>query len=407
MNAFLKKYNCKPSTASKDAVLSSCNFECFYYSSPFYLKNPLSLYEFFISELSTLNNIKVVGLNCIDDFKKHDKKRSFLLLRHDIDHDLITAIEMSKIEKKFGVSSCYFLHHLAPYYGFFDSDLAFNRHEQMVDCYLDLERNGAEVGLHIDPFSVYKHGIDGTEAVVTEVMWLRKIGLNISSTSAHGSAPYYGAENFEIFKEWCLYPRSILYNDLEIPLGQLFAEELGLKQEANFAVPYRDVNWFKVRQYLEEAKNDDLEKHLAYYLKDNPYCSWGFDYSLWLYGRDKWVIASTLGGKNDIFKSNVSTYDIIEFLKTCHNKSIVLHIHPVYLGYRLYPELGPLKNCINNLEDLDKVIMTWKKKTAILEKECFQLQEKIKLLENESISLKEVLENSRMHLKYHTRKLVK
>jgi hypothetical protein len=199
---------------------------------------------------------------------------------------------MREIEREFGLSGYYSLHHASPYYyGVFDENLVFNRQESLADVYLELQSNGAEVGLHIDPFTVYRLGIDGSQAIICELAWLRSIGLDVSSASAHGSAPYYGAEAFEIFKEWRLYERAFVSSEgansmslglfplsedacakfhnsdalpqtVNFPLGVLSAKELGLELEVNFASPAHDANKAKIKEYLQRAKTEDLKTYL-------------------------------------------------------------------------------------------------------------------------------------------------
>jgi hypothetical protein len=416
-----KKYKYKSSPVSKEELLINCNRDCFHFSSPRQSKNLLNLYEYFLSEISSINHLEVIVSKDRPFDSVSGKKNPEIIIRHDIDHDLITAIEMSRMEKRYNLSGTYFLHHTSPcYYGFFDENSVFNRYESAADYYLELQNNGAKVGLHVDPISIYKRGVDGAEAVISELNWLRNIGLRVSSVSAHGSAPYYGAENFEIFEEWCLYKRKSIYCDgVEIPLGVLSAKSLNLEYEANFASPSIDVDWEKIDLYLEEAKTDDLKKHLFYYLHDNPYCRWGQDYTIWLHGRNTWVIAST--NPQGIFHFDASTLDVIKFLKSLmHGEKVVLHIHPVYLGYGIHPDLGPLildypvkahylksENYLKDLEKLDRIVSTWKKEKDILEKEYAQWRNKVQSLEKECALWKQRAGSPTEFIKYNVKKTLK
>ena len=51
-----------------------------------------------------------------------------------------------------------------------------------------------EIGLHIDPLGVLcEHGVDGVEAMRTELAWIRSHGASVSGVVAHNSAAAYGS----------------------------------------------------------------------------------------------------------------------------------------------------------------------------------------------------------------------
>lgn len=401
MKVAFKEYKCKALPVSQKSALADSNCRCFSYTSPLKLTNMLDVYEYFIAKVSSMPHLHFTSAGeLMKDQPANAKNRVRVLLRHDIDHDLVAALKMTEIEKTFGLSGYYSLHHVSPYYyGVFDENLVFNRYESLADVYLELQSSGAEVGLHIDPFTIYRLGVDGSEAIVCELAWLRSIGLEISSVSAHGSAPYYGAEAFEIFKEWRLYKSDFVSSDgansmslglfplskdacakfsnsnalpqtVNLPLGILSAEELELKLEANFASPVHDVNPEKTKEYFQKAKTDDIETHLYYYLHNNAYSRWGQDYTVWLYGRDRWAIVST--DPKGHCKSDASTLEVIAFLdELSGGEKVVLHIHPIYFGFRTYPGLKPFKiSCSRDEYDIDgsTFIQDINRMTKILEK---------------------------------------
>lgn len=437
------EYKVRSLSINKEKALVNCNRLCFRYSSINKMANIFVSYEFFLSKLSSMSHIEVVNLKNLFSDSNFSKDKAKVVFRHDIDHDLTTAVEMSKVEKKFNLLGTYFIHHSSPfYYGFFDKDLIFNRYQSLADCYLEIQSNGAEVGVHIDPFQIYRLGIDGAEALVCEIKWLRGIGLKISTVSTHGSAPHYGAENFEIFKEWQLYERDTvsslgagamplglfafseeahrqfsgsdsLPKKVDLPLGVLSAEELGLKLEANFASPVDNVDWDRVELYFKKAKTDDIKTHLSYYLHKNSYCRWGQDYTIWLYGWNTWVIAAT--DSQGIFIPDASTLDVIKFLGSLSGgEKAVLHIHPVYLGYRFHPDSGPatvshltdkvgieLESYITNPEYFIKIIDAYHKE------DYKQLNERVNRLDKECACWKERAESLRKFVLHNIKRMIK
>ena len=99
------------------------------------------------------------------------------------------------------VQASYYIHHASVYYyGEFDAEGVFHRNEGAASLYRRIQQSGGEIGLHADPLAVFRRGVDGFEALRTELAWLRDQGLNIRGSTAHGSAPTYGAENFEVFR---------------------------------------------------------------------------------------------------------------------------------------------------------------------------------------------------------------
>lgn len=76
------------------------------------------------------------------------------LIHHDIDGDIVGAIQQERIEAELGVETTWFVFHTAPYYGTFNPDLGFVRNSSMAPLYRQLQEYGQEVGLHTDPFLI-------------------------------------------------------------------------------------------------------------------------------------------------------------------------------------------------------------------------------------------------------------
>ena len=121
-------------------------------------------------------------------------------IRHDVDTDIDAGLVQAEIEHAYGVVANWVILHTAWYYGTME-DGVFHRNEAMADVYRRFQDLGHEVSLHTDPLLLYQdYGVDGAEAVVTELAWLRSLGLDVRGTTAHNHRPRYGAVNYEVFK---------------------------------------------------------------------------------------------------------------------------------------------------------------------------------------------------------------
>jgi len=176
--------------------------------------------------------------------EKPDSTEICGLIRHDVDGDLMAALDMAKIENELGIKSTYFLLHTAPYYGIMQNGVL-HRNEEALAIYLEIQALGHEVAVHTDALELYQnHKVDGAEGLITELQWLRDNGLDICGTLAHNSFNVYGANNYTIFEGRPLtdyyYPgpaKAVTHNGRWAPLQQLNESELGLEYEGN------DVFW--------------------------------------------------------------------------------------------------------------------------------------------------------------------
>ncbi len=169
-------------------------------------------------------------------------------IRHDIDADIVAAVKLAEIERNHNVPATWCVLHTAPYYGCFTPG-RFHRNNCMRWVYLRLQELGHDVALHTDPLLIYQtHGMDGAQAVVTEIEWMREQGIEIHGTVAHNSKPVYGAWNYEIFKG--RYEKGIpdasaldhvVFEGKWTPLRVLDERELGLEYEGNEALWRNDT----------------------------------------------------------------------------------------------------------------------------------------------------------------------
>lgn len=257
-----------------------------------------------------------------------------VVLRHDIDHDILTAVAMGDMENKKDILASYYIHNASPYYyGEFYNDL-FLRYNAFDVLYKRLQDNGAEVGLHLDTYFFYKNGFDGIAVIKTELAWLRSLGLEITGCTSHGSEPYCGTENFEIFKEWKTSGRTLtIINGNRVELGKLSAKDFGLSYEGNYSTSPIETDLERIIEYQKLDGCHSTKKFLYHHLHNNPCNVWGQDITVWLHGNDCWTVASTK--KEGIFKFSITFKEVIETLRHIDielNRRIVFHIHPIYYG---------------------------------------------------------------------------
>ena len=97
-----------------------------------------------------------------------------LALRHDIDTDPWSALELSRMLRTAGLSSSFYVLPTAAYYRRFHPG-GFERYTGLSALLLAIQEESlCEVGLHVDGLGVYQlFGTEGAELVRTELSWLR------------------------------------------------------------------------------------------------------------------------------------------------------------------------------------------------------------------------------------------
>ncbi len=295
--------------------------------------NPFQYYRFVIDELSALPSIDLVPL--ADLFAPAEGERARMGLRHDVDADPVAALRCARFLAQRGICGSFFLLHTAPYYGTFIDGL-FLRNPQLRDWVHGMIVAGCEIGMHNDALGVeLQHGIDGADALRSEIEWLREQGAQIRGTVAHNSAPVHGAENYEVFEERLLERRHVENgHGGALPLGALSEKDLGLAYEGTFARPKASPDAAAARAYLEDAEGADIrsEPWMRRYLLANPLCDWDVDVQFWLTGTDCWVI----GGRTEageIFEWEVDAVRMVSVAAELPaNSRSSLIIHPEYVG---------------------------------------------------------------------------
>ena len=93
--------------------------------------------------IETLNLAKgKYSIGPIKDFPKFKKKEKFIILRHDVDISLDSALNMARIEYEYGFHSSYFILFRSPYY----NPLS----EINISEIKEISMLGHEIGLHYD-----------------------------------------------------------------------------------------------------------------------------------------------------------------------------------------------------------------------------------------------------------------
>ena len=151
------EYKVVDSGVSVESIFEQINKNTFPYSKPI-TRNGISVYsladyDYLLRRIKEQDDILFlngfeVSRNGIED------NAITVTIRHDIDSDLLAAVELAKIEQKHGISASYYLLHTCFYYGYLQKDL-FHRHNNMASIYKSLQAMGHEIGLHIDPYHLY------------------------------------------------------------------------------------------------------------------------------------------------------------------------------------------------------------------------------------------------------------
>ncbi|MEW9679308.1 sulfotransferase [Pseudomonas sp. TE50-2] len=330
--------------SSMDDIVGLVNTGCAYFSDGgLGLANPLSYFKTMLADLRGLPQRYIGSMR---DLLRPESTFN-TAIRVDVDMDLVAGLEMSRVAAAAGLPLTFYILHTAPYYGYFYSGI-FYRHECSAEVYRAMQANGCEIGLHIDALGLYiDHEVDGAQAVVEELAWLRQQQIHIYGTTAHNCAPVYGAENFEIFKGHSVREEGYyLRGDKFVPLEVLDCAELGLEYEGSQGARAKHFVNPAANDYLVKLAEGDFLRDAQWfksYIMSNGYNDWGEGYKIWLLGKNMWVIAgNTLDGA-EVYEFNVTWERVREFLATLTEKErVIFTLHPIYLGARKAPGEFPI-----------------------------------------------------------------
>lgn len=161
-----------------------------------------------------------------------------LVIRHDIDQDIETAVRMARWESEQGIRATYCVLHTAWYYGRFKNRRLTARSEDMVEACLEIQSLGHEINLHNNAVVAgLRTGADPFDILGEELDFLRGRGLDVTGTSTHGDplCRTLGFRNLEMFSE-CVDPdaggvRAVEHESQRVVLGERSMSELGLTYE--------------------------------------------------------------------------------------------------------------------------------------------------------------------------------
>lgn len=168
-----------------------------------------------------------------------------MLLRHDIDHDPVTAVKMAEWEHARGLRATYCVLHSAWYYGRLNGT-SYDRTSDVTEAVRRIHDLGHEISFHNNIVTVaLTEGVNPEELLSVELEFLRSLGSPVTGTSSHGDklCRVLHYKNYELFSE-CIVdrnggPRTLCYRGHKILLGAHSMYEFGLEYEAYHI--HRDV----------------------------------------------------------------------------------------------------------------------------------------------------------------------
>lgn len=167
----------------------------------------------------------------------------FLLIRHDIDHDIEMAVQLAKWEDRNNIRSTFCILHSAWYYGEFENG-SYKHSSLLLECVEQIAACGHEINLHNNlVVMALTQGTDPARVLGEELAFFDRKGLPIIGTSTHGDSicRQMNFRNWELFRECCDDrfggPRTLSYEGKDrqtntIDLGQLSMFDFGLEYEA-------------------------------------------------------------------------------------------------------------------------------------------------------------------------------
>jgi hypothetical protein len=169
--------------------------------------------------------------------------RKILIIRHDVDHDHLTAVKIAKWERERGLNTTYCLLHTAWYYGEFKNG-HYHHTQDVLDAARQIVDLGHEVNFHNNLVTLaLTEGIDPAALLREELDFFRSNGVPVVGTSTHGDGlcRELNFRNWELFKECCDDrfggPRTVTLKkpdgkESSIELGKFSMFDFGLEYEA-------------------------------------------------------------------------------------------------------------------------------------------------------------------------------
>lgn len=225
-----------------------------------------------------MKSINRNGYKSVRFYEEFEGKQ--VLVRHDIDIDLDSALQMAKIENQEGIKATYYIWINSPFYNIFET-----RYRKKINKILDL---GHDIGLHFDE-TAYK--IDSKEDIL---YWINKecdlidnyFNIDIKSVSFHRPSQYvlqgdldlgkyvntysnkyfkeykYISDSNGIWREGC---GCNLFNANNYERVQLLTHPIWWKEDDAEA----DVRLDDYMQFKVDKLEEDLSKNIKRYKPNN------------------------------------------------------------------------------------------------------------------------------------------
>jgi len=146
----------------------------------------ISAYETFLQEITSSDRYLVVPHRDLDKTNAPDKV--IISIRHDMDNEFLDSKRMAMLEYKYNVVGSYYVLHTANYYGKTDLNF-FSRNTPIASELLEIQDfYKHEVGLHNDLVTLQiVYNLNSVDFLKQELNYLRKNGLKMEGSTAHGS----------------------------------------------------------------------------------------------------------------------------------------------------------------------------------------------------------------------------
>ena len=330
----LAPYKVEQSDVNLEDVFNNVNYN-FYsaYGPDFNQKDCMALsvdgpldYQRFLTELK--NRVPNLSSNTFAHYipsNQLENDEVACIIRHDVDGDLVAAVQQAKIEESLGYKTSYFILHTAPYYGEFQADGRFFRNDESLLAYQDLQSYDHEIALHTDGMLVYQeYGVDGAQCVREEIEWLRSNDIDLVGTTAHNSWPSYGVENFTIFagkdRGKGEGMRAVTHNGKWAPLGMLNEIDMKLTYEANELLWQRDTPVF-----YAALRSQNIWR-----------------VSFYNYSKELLNEEHSFGSYAEFNNNLISTDDLLDLIQEIQSPAyLYLVVHPMHYGLRAAHDQPP------------------------------------------------------------------
>lgn len=162
---------------------------------------------------------------------------AIMLVRHDIDHDIETALRLAQWEHQHNIRATYCVLHTAWYYGEFEQG-KYHHYDLMIDTCKKIQDLGHEINLHNNlAVLALQTGYDPFEILEQELEFFCLHGIRITGTSTHGDrlCRELDFRNYELFSESVYESRGgrriISWEGNQVALGSRSMKEFGLIYE--------------------------------------------------------------------------------------------------------------------------------------------------------------------------------